>query len=36
MKEIINHGAINEINSKILDNIKKRELEEKNEKTQFI
>jgi len=36
MKEIINHDAINEINSKILDNIKKKELEEKNEKTQFV
>ena len=36
MKEIINHEAINQINSKILDNIKKRELEEKNEKTQFV
>ena len=35
MKEIINHEAINQINSKILDNIKKRELEEKNEKTKF-
>ena len=36
MDEIINHEAINQINSKILDNIKKRELEEKNEKTQFV
>ena len=35
MKNVINHEAINEINSKILDNIKKRELEEKNEKTKF-
>ena len=36
MKEIVNHEAINQINSKILDNIKKKELEEKNEKTQFV
>lgn len=36
MDGIINHEAINQINSKILDNIKKRELEEKNEKTQFV
>lgn len=35
MENVINHEAINEINSKILDNIKKRELEEKNEKTKF-
>lgn len=35
MENAINHEAINEINSKILDNIKKRELEEKNEKTKF-
>lgn len=35
MENIINHDAINQINSKILDNIKKKELEEKNEKTQF-
>lgn len=34
--EAINHEAINQINSKILDNIKKKELEEKNEKTQFV
>lgn len=36
MDEIINHEAINQVNSTILDNIKKRELEEKNEKTQFV
>lgn len=36
MKNAINHEAINQINSKILDNIKKKELEEKNEKTQFV
>ena len=36
MENAINHEAINEINSKILDNIKKKELEEKNEKTQFV
>lgn len=36
MENAINHDAINEINSKILDNIKKKELEEKNEKTQFV
>lgn len=35
MENVINHEAINEINSKILDNIKKRELEDKNEKTKF-
>ena len=35
MENLINHEAINQINSKILDNIKKKELEEKNEKTQF-
>ena len=35
MENAINHDAINQINSKILDNIKKKELEEKNEKTQF-
>lgn len=35
MENAINHDAINEINSKILDNIKKKELEEKNEKTKF-
>lgn len=35
MENLINHDAINQINSKILDNIKKKELEEKNEKTQF-
>lgn len=35
MENATNHEAINEINSKILDNIKKRELEEKNEKTKF-
>ena len=31
MENVINHEAINEVNSKILDNIKKRELEEKIE-----
>ena len=36
MKNAINHEAINQINSKILDNIKKKEMEEKNEKTQFV
>lgn len=36
MENVINHDAINQINSKILDNIKKKELEEKNEKTQFV
>lgn len=36
MEQAINHEAINEVNSKILDNIKKRELEEKNEKTKFV
>ena len=36
MENAINHDAINQINSKILDNIKKKELEEKNEKTQFV
>lgn len=36
MENVINHEEINQINSKILDNIKKRELEEKNEKTQFV
>lgn len=36
MENLINHEAINQINSKILDNIKKKELEEKNEKTQFV
>ena len=36
MKNVINHEAIDQINSKILDNIKKKELEEKNEKTQFV
>lgn len=36
MENLINHDEINQINSKILDNIKKRELEEKNEKTQFV
>lgn len=36
MENVINHEAINQVNSKILDNIKKRELEEKNEKTQFV
>lgn len=35
MENVINHEEINQVNSKILDNIKKRELEEKNEKTQF-
>ena len=35
MENAINHEAINQINSKILDNIKKKEQEEKNEKTQF-
>ena len=35
MEKVINHEEINQVNSKILDNIKKRELEEKNEKTQF-
>lgn len=35
MENAINHEAINQINSKILDNIKKKELEEKNEKTKF-
>ena len=35
MENAINHEAINQINSKILDNIKKKELEQKNEKTQF-
>ena len=35
MENAINHEAINQINSKILDNIKKKELEEKNKKTQF-
>ena len=35
MEQAINHDEINQINSKILDNIKKKELEEKNEKTQF-
>lgn len=35
MEKAINHDVINNINSKIIDNIKKRELEEKNEKTQF-
>ena len=35
MENLINHDEINQINSKILDNIKKKELEEKNEKTQF-
>lgn len=35
MENAINHEAINQVNSKILDNIKKKELEEKNEKTQF-
>ena len=36
MENAINHDAINQINSKILDNIKKKELEEKNEKTKFV
>ena len=36
MENLINHDEINQINSKILDNIKKKELEEKNEKTQFV
>ena len=36
MENAINHEAINQINSKILDNIKKKELEEKKEKTQFV
>ena len=36
MENAINHEAINQINSTILDNIKKKELEEKNEKTQFV
>jgi len=36
MENAINHEAINQINSRILDNIKKRELEEKKEKTQFV
>ena len=36
MENAINHEAINQINSKILDNIKKKELEEKNEKTKFV
>lgn len=35
MENIINHEEINQVNSKILDNINKRELEEKKEKTQF-
>lgn len=35
MENLINHDEINQINSKILDNINKKELEEKNEKTQF-
>ena len=35
MENLINHDEINQVNSKILDNIKKKELEEKNEKTQF-
>ena len=36
MENLINHDEINQINSKILDNINKKELEEKNEKTQFV
>ena len=36
MENVINHDEINQINSKILDNINKKELEEKNEKTQFV
>ena len=35
MENVINHEEINQVNSKILDNIKKKQLEEKNEKTQF-
>ena len=35
MKQIINSDFINEVNSKILDNIQKKEKEEKNEKTKF-
>ena len=36
MENIINHEEINQVNSKILDNINKKELEEKKEKTQFV
>ena len=36
MEKVINHEEINQVNSKILDNINKKELEEKNEKTQFV
>lgn len=35
MEQIINTDFINEVNSKILDNIQKKEKEEKNEKTKF-
>ena len=35
MEKATNHDVIDQINSKILDNIKKRELEEKKEKTKF-
>ena len=35
MEQIINTNLINEVNSKILDNIQKKEKEEKNEKTKF-
>lgn len=35
MEKATNHEVIDQINSKILDNINKRELEEKKEKTQF-
>lgn len=36
MENVINHEEINQVNSKILDNINKKEQEEKNEKTQFV
>lgn len=36
MENAINHEEINQVNSKILDNINKKEQEEKNEKTQFV
>ena len=35
MEQIVNTDFINEVNSKILDNIQKKEKEEKNEKTKF-
>lgn len=35
MEQIINTDLINEVNSKIMDNIQKKEKEEKNEKTKF-